>query len=131
MIKQVLSILVMLTVISTIKSEPSPKNILTFNCQKMLEEIKNGSFEKIQKELDTCREQAIPKDVLAAVNKCGDQLPMKSADQVAKICADIDGNVAKFEEVLKCHDQALGKENLVKFKECCKKSSEGNRKPPQ
>lgn len=55
MIKKVLSIFLLLTIISTIKAEPTPKNVLTFRCQKMLEGIKNGSFEKAQKELEDCR----------------------------------------------------------------------------
>ena len=55
MIKQVLPLFLLLIVITTIKSEPSAKNVLTFNCQKMLDVIKKGTFEKLQKELEDCR----------------------------------------------------------------------------
>ncbi|XP_015793151.1 uncharacterized protein LOC107369690 [Tetranychus urticae] len=120
MIRQSLTLILVLSLISFIHSQPSPAETFNRMCETSLKAIKAGTFEKSIKERQECREKAVPKDVLAAAAKCEEAMPMVTIDQVNKVCNAKDANLAKFTEVLGCFDKAIGGEYADKFSDCCK-----------
>uniref|UniRef100_T1L236 Uncharacterized protein n=2 Tax=Tetranychus urticae TaxID=32264 RepID=T1L236_TETUR len=94
-------------------------------CEGGMKAITAGTFEKGIKDRNECREKAVSKEVLAAVNKCEELMPMSTADQVKQVCSAKDANVAKLTEKLKCEKAALG-DDMPKFGECCKKINPDN-----
>ncbi|XP_015793152.1 uncharacterized protein LOC107369691 [Tetranychus urticae] len=119
MIRQSLTLILVLSVISSIHSQLSPADVLNQVCETSMKTIKAGTYEKRIKDRQECREKTVPKDVLAAAAKCEEAMPMLTADQVNKVCNAKDANLAKFTEVLGCFDKVLGEQYTAKFSNCC------------
>uniref|UniRef100_T1JYE4 Uncharacterized protein n=2 Tax=Tetranychus urticae TaxID=32264 RepID=T1JYE4_TETUR len=123
MIKQTFTLILLITTVSLARSasdnEESTFYVDAFKevCSLRTKEIKDGNFDKAIKATSDCREKLLSKDELAAISKCEIILPMIKADEVTKICNDMNGSLDKFTEQIKCNKQAAG-DKINKFGEC-------------
>uniref|UniRef100_T1L2G6 Uncharacterized protein n=2 Tax=Tetranychus urticae TaxID=32264 RepID=T1L2G6_TETUR len=90
---------------------PDPAKVFNDMCRARLKAIKEGTFEKLIKDREAMKEAGLSKDVLAAVNKCEEALPLMTADQNTKVCGDMKANLPKFTEMVNCIHKAISSSN--------------------